>query len=77
MTTPAPAAADLANAQPSPGTSGKLERLKALLGEMFQLDRGDLDFGLYRIMNLKSAEVVKFLDQDLLPQIKEKLFLAV
>ena len=44
MTTPAPAAADLANAQPSPGTSGKLERLKALLGEMFQLDRGDFGF---------------------------------
>ena len=43
---------------------------------MFQLDRGDLDFGLYRIMNLRSAEVVSFLDNDLLPQVKEKLQLT-
>ena len=76
MTTQTPAAADLPNAQPSPGSGDRLERLKALLGEMFRFDRGDLDFGLYRIMNLKSAEVAKFLDQDLLPQIKEKLSLA-
>ena len=47
-----------------------------LLREMFQLDRGDLDFGLYRIMNLKSAEIVSFLDNDLLPQVKDKLQLT-
>ena len=43
---------------PAPGAAGKLDRLRALLREMFQLDRGDLDFGLYRIMNLKSAEIL-------------------
>ena len=43
---------------------------------MFQLDRGDLDFGLYRIMNLKSAKIVSFLDNDLLPQVKQKLKLT-
>ena len=43
---------------------------------MFQLDRGDLDFGLYRIMNLKSAEIGSFLDDDLLPQVKETLQLT-
>ena len=43
---------------------------------MFQLDRGDLDFGLYRIMNLKSAEIAAFLDDDLLPQVKAKLNLT-
>ena len=43
---------------------------------MFQLDRGDLDFGLYRIMKLKSAEIVSFLDNDLLPQVKETLHLT-
>ena len=58
------------------GSADKLGRLKALLREMFQLDRGDLDFGLYRIMNLKSAEVAAFLDRDLLPQVKTKLNLA-
>ncbi len=61
---------------PAPGAGEKFERLKTLLREMFQLDRGDLDFGLYRIMNLKSAEVVKFLDNDLLPQMKTKLNLT-
>ena len=33
-------------ARPAPGSVEKLDRLKALLREMFQLDRGDLDFGL-------------------------------
>ena len=61
---------------PAPGAADKLDRLRALLREMFQFDRGDLDFGLYRIMNLKSAEVVSFLDNDLLPQVKEKLRLT-
>ena len=51
-------------------------RLRTVLREMFQLDRGDLDFGLYRIMNLKSAEIVSFIDNDLLPQVKEKLQLT-
>ena len=32
----------------------KIDILKNLLREMFQLNRGDLDFGLYRIMNLKA-----------------------
>ncbi len=62
--------------RPAPGAADKLDRLKALLREMFQLDRGDLDFGLYRIMNLKTAEIVAFLDRDLLPQVKTKLNLT-
>ena len=62
--------------QPAPGAGGKLERLRALLREMFQLDRGDLDFGLYRIMNLKAGEIAAFLDRDLLPQVKTKLNLT-
>ncbi len=49
------------------------DRLKHLLREMFQLDRGDLDFGLYRIMNLKAAEIDAFLERDLLPQVKTTL----
>ena len=61
--------------QPSPGAGAKFERLKALLREMFQLDRGDLDFGLYRIMNMKAAEIETFLDRDLLPQVKTRLAL--
>ena len=60
----------------APGTHQQLDRLRALLREMFQLDRGDLDFGLYRVMNLKTAEVCAFLDRDLLPQVKTTLNLT-
>ena len=51
--------------------SQKYEKLKTLLKELFQLDQPDLDFGLYRIMHAKSAEVSQFLDKDLLPQVKD------
>src|SRR3954451_14388403 len=51
--------------------SEKFEKLKTLLKELFQLDQPDLDFGLYRIMHAKSAEVTQFLEKDLLPQVKE------
>ncbi|MGA2492874.1 MAG: DNA methyltransferase [Roseiarcus sp.] len=50
--------------------SQKFEKLKILLKELFQLDQPDLDFGLYRIMHAKSAEVTQFLDKDLLPQVQ-------
>src|ERR1700693_3911837 len=46
-------------------------KLKNLLRELFQLDSADLDFGIYRIMNTKRSEIERFLDNDLLPQIKE------
>ena len=51
--------------------SPKYEKLKTLLKELFQLDQPDLDFGLYRIMHAKSAEVTQFLDKDLLPQVQQ------
>jgi adenine-specific DNA-methyltransferase len=47
------------------------KKLKQLLEELFQFDREDLNFGIYRIMNQKRAEVSRFLDNDLLPQVKE------
>ena len=39
---------------------------------MFQMDQADLDFGIYRIMNAKRDEIEKFLDKELLPQVKEE-----
>ena len=45
-------------------------RLVKLLKELFQLDKPDLDFGFYRIMHAKEAEVTRFLEVDLLPQVK-------
>ena len=46
----------------------KHEKLKTLLKELFQLDQLDLDFGIYRVLHAKGAEVSQFLDKDLLPQ---------
>ncbi|MCC7314056.1 MAG: site-specific DNA-methyltransferase [Planctomycetes bacterium] len=51
--------------------SEKLDKLKGLLAELFQLDQADLDFGIYRIMNQKRDEIIRFLDRDLLPQVQE------
>ena len=47
------------------------EKLKGKLAELFQLDQAELDFGIYRIMNTKREEIVRFLDRDLLPQVRE------
>ena len=46
-----------------PTSAEKFDLLKSLLREMFQLDRGDLDFGIYRIMNMKADEIETFLDK--------------
>ncbi len=51
--------------------SQKYQKLKELLNTLFQLDQPDLDFGLYRIMHAKNAEITQFLDHDLLPQVKQ------
>jgi len=51
----------------------KLDQLKDKLRELFQLDRPDLDFGFYRIMHAKQAEIDRFLDKDLLPQVQAGL----
>lgn len=51
--------------------SQKYQKLKELLKTLFQLDQPDLDFGIYRILHAKSGEISKFLDEDLLPQVKQ------
>ena len=48
-----------------------IEKLKGKLSELFQLDQADLDFGIYRIMNAKRVEITRFLEKDLLPQVKD------
>ena len=53
--------------------SRQFEKLKKLLAELFQFDHADLDFGIYRIMNAKRDEISRFLEKDLLPQVKEIL----
>ena len=53
--------------------SQKYEKLKTLLMELFQLDQPDLDFGIYRVLHARSAEVSEFLNKDLLPQVRDAL----
>jgi adenine-specific DNA-methyltransferase len=45
-------------------------KLRSVLSEIFQLNQADLDFGLYRILNQKRSDIQRFLDNDLLPQVK-------
>ncbi|MFH1673364.1 MAG: site-specific DNA-methyltransferase [Pseudomonadota bacterium] len=47
------------------------QKLKTKLAELFQLDQADLDFGIYRIMNARRDEINRFLESDLLPQVRE------
>lgn len=47
------------------------ERLITLLGDLFQLNQPDLDFGFYRIMHAKADRVSSFLQNDLLKIIKD------
>jgi adenine-specific DNA-methyltransferase len=51
--------------------SKNYKKLMLLLKELFQFDRADLDFGIFRIMNQKRDEISAFLEKDLLPQVKE------
>ena len=44
-----------------------------LLRDMFQLNQPELDFGLYRIMHARKADIERFIDQDL-PNITRKAF---
>lgn len=48
-------------------------KFAALLREMFQLDQPELDFGLYRIMHARKADIDRFIEQDL-PQIAQDAF---
>jgi len=48
-------------------------RLVALLKELFQLDKPELDFGFYRIMHARSAEITRFLAEDLSTHVQAAL----
>lgn len=45
-------------------------QLKDLLNELFELNKADLDFGIYRIMNQKRKQVNEFIDKQLPEDIK-------
>jgi len=57
-----------------PAVSNKrFAALKAKLRELFELDKSDLDFGIYRIMAAKNKEVTDFLDRQLKDAVRETL----
>ena len=51
----------------------QLERFITLLKGIFELDKSDLDFGIYRIMNIRKKEIEKFLTEGLPARVKEAL----
>jgi len=54
-------------------TDSKFNALKAKLRELFELDKSDLDFGIYRIIAAKNKEVTEFLDRQLKDVVKDTL----
>ena len=53
--------------------SPNFEKLKAKLRELFELDKADLDFGIYRILRQRHAEITEFLDRHLETTVREAL----
>lgn len=45
-----------------------IDKAKNLLKQLFRTENADLDFGIYRIMNYKRAEIDKFIDKDLIEE---------
>lgn len=54
-------------------TEAKFQALKQKLRELFELDKSDLDFGIYRIMAAKNEEVTAFLDRQLRDVVRDTL----
>jgi adenine-specific DNA-methyltransferase len=50
--------------------STQYQKLLSLLKELFQTDQAELDFGMYRVINQRRDEINRFLDEELLPQVK-------
>ena len=53
--------------------SANFEKLKAKLRELFELDKADLDFGIYRILRQRHNEITEFLDRHLERTVREAL----
>lgn len=51
----------------------RLQRFTDLMQQIFELDKSDLDFGIYRIMNIRKAQIEKFLNERLPEMVQETL----
>jgi hypothetical protein len=47
-------------------------KVKRLLHEIFQFNAQDLDFGIYRILNLKRKEIERFIEKDLIDAVERE-----
>lgn len=54
-------------------TNERLDRFTKLLKEIFELDKSDLDFGIYRVMNLRKAKIEEFLTDRLPKMVQDTL----
>lgn len=54
----------------------KYDDLVKKLKEIFQIDKPELDFGVYRILNARSVEITDYLENRLKTKVKESLALA-
>lgn len=59
--------------QPSLSGSPSFEKLKAKLRELFELDKADLDFGIYRVLRQRHGEITEFLDKHLEKTVRDAL----
>jgi len=51
----------------------RFKRFSALLEQIFEVDKSDLDFGIYRIMNLRKEQIDHFLKKRLPEMVRETL----
>ncbi len=58
---------------PAIPNSSNFEQLKTKLRQLFELDKADLDFGIYRILRVRHKEITEFLDQLLARTVYEAL----
>ena len=54
-------------------TNDRLDRFTKLLKEIFELDKSDLDFGIYRVMNLRKTKIEEFLTDRLPKMVRDTL----
>lgn len=53
--------------------SERLDRFVTLMKGIFELDKSDLDFGIYRIINIRKQEIENFLSEGLPQKVQETL----
>ncbi len=51
----------------------RMKRFTDLMRQIFELDKADLDFGIYRIMNIRKGEIERFLTEGLPEKVRDTL----